>query len=165
MVSGSHRRKTHAAVAHHHGGNAVVTRWRHAIRPGRLSVVVGVNIDEARSDQCTVGADFLCTMARHLPTSIILPSVMATSAVKAGWPVPSITEPDRITKLCCDMLSLPCCLAPALLRVFYHRSPRDGRWVSKDSLFKANSAPCFKQVIIICFVLVLTASLERQHGD
>ena len=66
MVSGPHWRKTHAAVAHNHGADAMVTRWRHAIRPGGLAVVVGVNIHKARRDQCTVGADFLCTTTRHL---------------------------------------------------------------------------------------------------
>ena len=66
MIGRPHRRKTHAAVAHDHGSDTVVTRWRHAIGPGRLAVIVGMNIHKAWGYQRAVGADFLDAASSHL---------------------------------------------------------------------------------------------------
>ena len=56
---GSHRREADAAVAHDRGRDAVPARRRHPLVPGRLSVVVRVDVDEARGHQQPVGVDLL----------------------------------------------------------------------------------------------------------
>ena len=45
-----HRRKPHAAVAHHHRGDAVVDARAEGLVPRGLPVVVGVDVDEPRRD-------------------------------------------------------------------------------------------------------------------
>ena len=52
------RRKTDAAISHHHRGHAVPGRRRKPMLPGGLSIEVGVNIDKARGHQQTLGIDF-----------------------------------------------------------------------------------------------------------
>jgi hypothetical protein len=63
-VGGPHRREADAAVAHHDGGDAVPCRRQQAAVPGGLTVVVAVDVDEARGDEQTVG--------RHLPVTAAL---------------------------------------------------------------------------------------------
>jgi len=52
-------REAYAAIAHHHGGDAVARGRHEALVPGRLSVVVGVDVDEARRDGEPLGVDLL----------------------------------------------------------------------------------------------------------
>jgi hypothetical protein len=52
--------KSDAAVAHHHGGDAVPRRGREVGIPRRLAVVVGVDVDPAGCDQTTLGIDDAC---------------------------------------------------------------------------------------------------------
>ena len=54
---GRGRREPDAAVAHHHGGDAVPARRCQPRVPGGLGVVVGVDVDEARRDQPAGGVD------------------------------------------------------------------------------------------------------------
>ena len=61
------RREADAAVAHHRGGHAVMRRRRHPVRPDRLAVVVGVQVDEARSDQKPRRVDFPDGVAADRP--------------------------------------------------------------------------------------------------
>ena len=51
VVAWTYRRKSDAAIAHHHGRDPMMARRRHAVGPGRLTIVVGVNIDKPRRDQ------------------------------------------------------------------------------------------------------------------
>ena len=51
VTIGCGRREPDAAVAHHHGGDAVPARRRHPRVPGHLRVVVGVHVHEARCEQ------------------------------------------------------------------------------------------------------------------
>ena len=48
---GPRRREADAAIAHHHGGDAVPARRREFAVPGRLAVIVGMDIDEAGRHQ------------------------------------------------------------------------------------------------------------------
>ena len=57
VTVGRDRREPHAAVAHHHGGDAVPARGGEQLVPGGLAVVVGVDVDEARGDERPVGVD------------------------------------------------------------------------------------------------------------
>ncbi len=50
-------RETHAAVAHHHRGDAVVGRGHQQGIPGGLPVEVRVHVDPARRDQLAGGID------------------------------------------------------------------------------------------------------------
>src|SRR5206468_4226652 len=50
-------RDADAAIAHHHGGDAVPRRGRDRAVPANLRVVVGVRIDEARRHDQPVGID------------------------------------------------------------------------------------------------------------
>ena len=61
-----HRREADAAIAHHRRGDAVPARGLQARIPGRLAVIVGVDVDEARRDQQALGVDLLGALARHL---------------------------------------------------------------------------------------------------
>ena len=66
VIAGSHRREADAAVAHHRCGDAVIAGRRHAVGPGRLAIVVGVNVDEARRDQRPCRVDLSTTTAGDL---------------------------------------------------------------------------------------------------
>ena len=58
-------READAAIAHHHGGDAVARRRHEALVPGRLAVIVGVDVDEARRDGEALGVDLLAPGAGH----------------------------------------------------------------------------------------------------
>ena len=49
------RGKSDTAIAHHHRGNTVPGRRCHLLVPGRLTIVVGVYVDEAGRDVATRG--------------------------------------------------------------------------------------------------------------
>ena len=66
VIRWPHRRKAHPTVAHHDGGNAMMTGWRHAIGPGCLAVVVGVYIDKSWGNEGTVCVHFAVSLARDL---------------------------------------------------------------------------------------------------
>jgi hypothetical protein len=63
VAIGCHRGEPDAAVAHHHGGDAVPARRRQQGVPGGLAVVVGVDVDEPGRDQGAVGVDLLAGRA------------------------------------------------------------------------------------------------------
>ena len=60
------RREAHAAIAHHRRGDAMPARRLQVRIPGRLAVIVGVDVDEARRDQQALGVDLLGGAAGHL---------------------------------------------------------------------------------------------------
>ena len=60
------RREAHAAIAHHRRGDAVPARGLQVRIPGRLAVIMGVDVDEARRDQQALGVDLLGGAAGHL---------------------------------------------------------------------------------------------------
>lgn len=53
----SYRGEADSAIAHYDTGHAVPARWSKLLVPGRLSIVMGMNIDEAGRDQKPVGID------------------------------------------------------------------------------------------------------------
>ena len=57
VVGRADRREADAAVAHHRRRDAVPARRGELVVPGRLAVVVGVDVDEARRHQGPVGVD------------------------------------------------------------------------------------------------------------
>lgn len=57
MVGGAHRCESDAAVAHHQRGHAVVDAGHEGLVPRGLTVVVGVQVDEARQHMGAVGVD------------------------------------------------------------------------------------------------------------
>ncbi len=59
-----HRREAHAAIAHHGRRHAVPAARGEARVPGRLSVVVGVDVDEAGRHEQTIGVDLLAPPPR-----------------------------------------------------------------------------------------------------
>ena len=61
-----HRREAHAAVAHHGRRDAVPARGLEIGIPGRLAVIVGVDVDEARRDQQPLGRDLFPARAGDL---------------------------------------------------------------------------------------------------
>src|SRR4029079_4890142 len=63
------RREADAAIAHDRGGDAMRRGWRDAAAPGRLPIVVRVNVDEARGDELAFGGDLLVT-ARGPPADL-----------------------------------------------------------------------------------------------
>ena len=63
--SGAAGREADAAVAHDHGRDAVPGRRGEVRVPGRLPVVVGVDVDEARGDEQAVGVDLAAAGARR----------------------------------------------------------------------------------------------------
>jgi hypothetical protein len=67
VVAGLAGREADAAVAHHHGGDPVPGRGLHALVPGRLAVIVGVDVDEARRDHLSAGVDLLGARSRDPP--------------------------------------------------------------------------------------------------
>ena len=58
LATTAHRCETNPAVAHHDGGDAVPAARREQFVPAHLTVVVGVNIDEARRQKVAFGIDF-----------------------------------------------------------------------------------------------------------
>ena len=61
-----HRREADAAIAHHRRGDAVPARGLQMRIPGRLAVIVRVDVDEARRDQQALGVDLLVGAAGDL---------------------------------------------------------------------------------------------------
>ena len=59
LAARRHRRKAHAAIAHHHGGDAVRGRRIDLVVPGHLAVVMGMDIHPARRRQRAIGGDRL----------------------------------------------------------------------------------------------------------
>src|SRR5947207_50988 len=59
-VAGPARREPHPAVAHDDGGDPVPRRGEELFVPRGQAVVVGVDVDEARHDERTVGVDDAC---------------------------------------------------------------------------------------------------------
>ena len=66
VIRMSHRCEPHAAVTHDHGGNPMMARRRHAIRPRRLTIIMGVNIDKAGRYQATRRIDLTLAGLRNL---------------------------------------------------------------------------------------------------
>ena len=65
MPVGPGGRETDAAIAHDDGGNAVPARRGHFLIPGRLPVIMGVDVDEARRDDAARGINFLAARRTH----------------------------------------------------------------------------------------------------
>ena len=63
----SKRSESHRAVPSDHRGHSMPGRWGQDRVPHDLSVVVGVQIDEARSDKPSGTVDLLATWFAHLP--------------------------------------------------------------------------------------------------
>src|SRR5262249_62286102 len=72
-VSGLTGREADAAISHHSRGDAVPGRRRRVRVPGRLSVVVGVNVHEAGRYDAAFGVDLLGAGARALPLCTAAP--------------------------------------------------------------------------------------------
>ena len=103
-------READAAIAHHHGGHAVARGRREALVPGRLPVIVGVDVDEARRDGQALGVDLLAPGAgnaadggdaavlarRHRPRAAGRPCRRARcrcappDRIEQPWPSPAI---------------------------------------------------------------------------
>ena len=60
------RREADAAIAHDRGGDAVLGRGGDVLAPGHLSIIVGVDVDEARRDQLAPGVDLFLALGRNL---------------------------------------------------------------------------------------------------
>ena len=60
------RREADAAIAEHSRRDAVDGRRTEAAVPGRLAVIMGVDVDEAGGDDASPGVDFLRPRARNL---------------------------------------------------------------------------------------------------
>jgi hypothetical protein len=60
-------READPAVAHHHGGDPVPRGGRHLRIPGRLAVVMRVDVDPARGDDFARGVDLVRALAMNLP--------------------------------------------------------------------------------------------------
>ena len=61
-----HRREADAAIAHHRRGDAMPARGLQMRIPGRLAVIVRMDVDEARRDQQALGVDLLGAAAGDL---------------------------------------------------------------------------------------------------
>ena len=83
---GPDRRDGEAAVARHHGGDAVERRRREVGVPEHLGVVVRVDVDEARRDDVARRVELASRPSRPSPTPTIRPPSTATSA--RGGPAP-----------------------------------------------------------------------------
>jgi hypothetical protein len=59
---------------------------------------MGVNVDKAGRDQLAPGVDLFLALAATLPTSVMRPPDMATSASNNSPPLPSAMVPPRITR-------------------------------------------------------------------
>jgi hypothetical protein len=46
------------------GGDAILRRGRDVLAPGDLTVIVGMDVDEARGHELALGVDFLLALAR-----------------------------------------------------------------------------------------------------
>ena len=108
VLVGPARRKADAAIAHHHGRDAVTGRRLHAVGPGDLAVVVGVDVDKARRDQLALGVD-LFAPARRRPCrpARSCRRLIATSPSNGSPPVPSAIVPPRTTRSNSAMAFLP----------------------------------------------------------
>ena len=60
------RREADATVAHHHGRDAMPRRRRQARVPGRLAIVVRMNVDEAGRDDHALGVDLVAARIGNL---------------------------------------------------------------------------------------------------
>jgi hypothetical protein len=60
-------RKTDAAIAHDRRRDAVLGRGRDVVAPGDLTVVMGVDVDEAGGHQFALGVDLFLALGRDLP--------------------------------------------------------------------------------------------------
>ena len=56
-VLGAAGREADATIAHHHAGHPVPCRGREVFVPNRLTVVMGMNVDEAGCDDAAAGVD------------------------------------------------------------------------------------------------------------
>ena len=65
VVGVVHGSEPDTTVAEHHRGDAVPRRRLHRGLPGRLAVVVGVHIDKARCNECSVSVDLSTTGPLH----------------------------------------------------------------------------------------------------
>ena len=81
-----HRREADAAIAEHRGGDAMPGRGRHERVPGRLAVIVRMNIDEARLTIRPAASISRRPLPSLGPTAVILPSCTATSATRRASP-------------------------------------------------------------------------------
>ncbi len=59
MLVGAGGREADAAIAHHDRGDAMPGRWREFSVPGRLTVIVGVDVDEAGRDEEAARVDLI----------------------------------------------------------------------------------------------------------
>ena len=92
-----HRREADAAIAEHHGGDAMPARRRQQRIPHRLPVIVRMHVDPSGRDQQARGVDLAPARPLLTATAAMRPSAIATSPVKAAVPVPSMMVPPRIT--------------------------------------------------------------------
>ena len=103
VAVGGRRREADAAVAHHHGGDAVPRARRDPRVPGDLGVVVGVDVDPPGRDAAgrrrrAPGRPTRCWRAPASVTSTMRPPSTTTSAGRAGAPEPSTSWASRITR-------------------------------------------------------------------
>ena len=92
-------READAAIAHDRGGDAVLRRGRDVLAPGDLAVIMGVDVDKARRRPvCPWRRSLPCPWPATRPTSVMRPSVIATSASNSSPPRPSAMVPPRITR-------------------------------------------------------------------
>src|ERR1700754_2486836 len=66
VVAWPTRGEADAAIAHDGGGDTVLRRGRDVLAPGDLTVVMGMNIDEARCYQFAAGVDLLRALGGDL---------------------------------------------------------------------------------------------------
>ena len=66
FLPGTHRCKADAAIAHNHGGDAVVRGGREFIVPADLTVIMRVDVDPARGDDVSLGIDLAARRAGNL---------------------------------------------------------------------------------------------------
>ncbi len=93
-----HRREPDTAIAHHRRGDAVPARRLQVGIPGGLTVIVGMDVDEAGRDQHALAVDLLPALPAHLADSGNPAVLHATSASLIAAPVPSATLPPRTTR-------------------------------------------------------------------
>ena len=93
------RREAHATVAHHDCGDTVTGRRIDHLVPAHLAVVVGVHIDPARGDDCSIGIDDaarrLGNRAPNLNDEAIADADVATGSWGAR-PVDDAAAPDDV---------------------------------------------------------------------
>ena len=101
VAIGRNRREADAAVAEDRGGHAVPARRREVRVPGRLTVEVGVDVDEARRDGEAVGVELASGTGRSGGHAADLDDHAVGHrdvGRRDGAPVPSTTVPPRITR-------------------------------------------------------------------